>query len=273
MANKQADRHSKSSKSTKSLTQAQKASQVAKQSLAIGKAIKKLPVSGIIVAEFIGTFAITTSLLVGQTLPLFFMFMVVGAVLLSGYTIVHFNPAMTIAALLRNKTNVAYAAAHIAAQLVGAATALFVMNQFLNGSGLMELNPDATLLHAGAIAEGKEWYIFASELIGSFIAAIGFAAAFNQMRKNRLVAAFTYGAGIYAAMIFANSATAFLLPDNYTSLTFLNPAIAMASDAFSTILVDGKWDLVPVAVYVIAPMLGAIVGVFAYEMFDQEKQA
>lgn len=211
------------------------------------------PIIGALVAEFIGTFLIVASILTVQGQPLFVAFALIGVVLvIGGISGAHINPAMTISAWVTRKMCSVCAIGYIIAQVLGATAAWLTLNAFLSGSATSG-GVAPSLFHAATLTVGKEWYIFFAELLGAAILAFGFATALRAMKKDKTVAAFTYGLAILVALLIAGSATAIFLTESNTGLTFLNPAIALVASGLS-------WNVWPIAIYVFAPIIGGIVG-------------
>ena len=223
------------------------------------RTLKRTPVVGIIIAEFIGTFIITAAFFeMNGRDPLTFAFVLAGVTLLfNAVSGAHVNPAMTIGALVTRKISAAYALIYVASQALGAATAWLVLDKFLVAAATA--SSTATVFHIGTITEHKEWSVFFAELLGAFILSLGVAVAI-RLKKDRLSAAFAAGLSITAALYVAISVTSFMLTESTTGLTFLNPAIAIAAGL--------TWNMWPIAIYVFAPIIGGVAG-FAVQQFLQ----
>ncbi|MEI6850530.1 MAG: aquaporin [Candidatus Saccharibacteria bacterium] len=241
----------------------------------ICKTLRSVPMIGILVAEFIGTFLLTAAFIEMQANPLFVAFALAGVVLIvGGVSGAHVNPAVTIGAWATRKINWLRALGYIVVQLLGAVTAFLVLNTFLNGSAApltaAEIAGGATapsLFTAASIVKDKEWYLFFAELLGVTILTLGVAAAVRS-KRDRTFAAFAAGFAILIALYIAMSLTTVLLTAQGVSLSFLNPAIAFASNAFADVFAKGSaWNLWPIAIYVIAPALGGIVGFAIQDLF------
>jgi glycerol uptake facilitator-like aquaporin len=212
-----------------------------------------MPLLGVIVAEFIGTFIITAAFLEMQGNPLFFGFAIAGTVLIvGGVSGAHINPAMTIGAWVTRRISSMYAFFYIVAQVLGAIVAWLTLNAFLQNSSTTSAKVTGSIFHAATVTSGKEWYIFFAELLGVAIIALGVAAAV-RLKRNKVVAAFATGFAVLTALYIAMSITTVLLSESSTSLTFLNPAIAIAANGLS-------WNIWPIAIYILAPVLGGVVG-------------
>ena len=251
MAQEKANSSSKKS-TTKTTVKATADNKALSSVMSFGKTLKGMPIVGAIVAEFIGTFMITAAFLEMQGNPLFFGFAIAGVVLVvGGVTGAHINPAVTIGAYVTRKISAMYALCYVAAQVLGAIVAWLALNAFLQNSSATTTTT-ASIFHAAAITTNKEWYIFFAELLGVTILSLGVATAI-RLRRNKVVAAFATGFAVLTALYIAMSLTTVLLAESGTSLTFLNPAIAIAANGLS-------WNMWPIAIYIIAPVLGGIIG-------------
>ncbi|NTW61955.1 hypothetical protein HGB25_00900 [Candidatus Saccharibacteria bacterium] len=261
MAAKKAVSSTKKSTTTKSKTTTStvKADVAASMSFdTVIKALKNTPLVGKVVAEFVGAFLLTAAFIEMQGNPLFVAFALAGVVLVvGGVSGAHVNPAATVGAWVTRKMNWLSAVSYIAAQLLGAAVAVLVLNTFLKANSLTAAQiaagaTEPTLYVANAVAAGKEWYVFFTELLGASILAFGVASAVKSL-KNKTTAAFTAGFAILTALYISMSLTTVLLDKSGVTLTFLNPAIALVSNGLS-------WNMWPISIYVIAPVLGGVAG-------------
>ncbi|HRN90780.1 MAG TPA: aquaporin, partial [Candidatus Saccharibacteria bacterium] len=107
-----------------------------------------------------------------------------------------------------------------------------------------------------------EWYVLFAELLGTTILGFGFAAALKSVR-DKVVMGFTYGLSLLVALLVAGSVTALLLTTANTGLTFVNPAAALAANGLA-------WELWPILVYVIAPVVGAVIGFVIHDLIQVE---
>lgn len=223
------------------------------------KMVKKMPIVGVMIAEFIGTFLLVAAVFAVQGQPLYIAFVLVAIVLLIGNTSgAHVNPAMTIGAWITRKITGLYAIGYIIAQVAGAAVAYVTLNAFISSSPATTLMASPTLFHAAKIADNKQWMLFFAELLGTAILALGLAAAIRYKKAN-VNKAFTYGFAILIALLVAGWATSTSLTEANTTLSFLNPAIAIAANGIS-------WNIWPIAIYILAPAIGAVIG-FAIQDF------
>lgn len=215
--------------------------------------MQKMPLIAAVAAEFIGTFLLVSAIFAVQGQPLYVAFALIGIILIvGGVSGAHVNPAMTIGAWVTRKINPVRAICYILAQVFGAAVAWLTLDAFLKGSIEASSLSSQTLFHAATITSGKEWTIFFAELLGATVLALGLAAAI-RIKKSNVKAAFTYGLAILIALLVAGWVTSMSLTESNTSLSFLNPAVAIAANGLS-------WNLWPIAIYIIAPALGGIIG-------------
>lgn len=223
---------------------------------AVWKHISSAPFIAAVVAEFIGTFLFAATVIAAQGQPILVLFGLAGIVLaLGAISGAYVNPALTIAAWATRRIGALRAIAYIVAQVLGAMLALVLLNSFIqaNAGGTSSLLGQPTLFKAGDLPAGKEWFIFASELIGTAIFGFAVAAA-TRMVKSRVSAGLTVGLGIYTALLIAGSLAAMLGAN-----AILNPAVAVALQAMHF---NSVW---PFAVYGIASILGAVVGFFLHD--------
>lgn len=214
-------------------------------------------------AEIVGTFLLASVIVAGQGQPIFVLFGLAGIVLLIGaISGAHVNPAITIGAWVTRRIGWLRAVLYIAAQVLGAALAYWVLSAFVGGAA--PVSPEAAaygqtapaLFHAADVATlvGKEWYVFFAELLGTAI--LGFAIA-NATREvqDRVAAAFTAGLGIFIALMVAVSAASYV-----GASAIINPAVAVALQGYS-------WaNLWPFAIYAIAPVIGGVLGFVLYDV-------
>ena len=240
------------------------------------KDMRELPVIGASVAEFIGTFLLVVfflSINVGGS-QIMVSFALIGIVLLvGGISGAHLNPAITVGAWATRKIDSIRAFSYVIAQTLGATAAITLLNSYLSSTTpsaeLLGGQTAPELLKAATLVVGKEPLIFFAELIGVTILAFGIASAL-RMKRDRVASAVTQGFAILIALTVSSSLLYLLVTTSNTSLTFLNPLVAAAANAFSVVVttVDQKtvWNMWPIAIYVIAPLIGSIIG-FAIQDF------
>lgn len=260
MATKKASSHKQST--VKATTSKATFAAYTKSVVKFGKSLTDMPLLGVIVAEFIGTFllvAATMSLTVtyGQ-LPvgLIVGLVLVGIVLLvGGVSGAHLNPAATIGAYVTRKISAIYALAYIFAQALGATAAVKLLTTYLEATKNASTQSELFLVKASTIPVDKEMLVLFAELIGVTILTFGIATALRH-KNNRAVAAMTQGFSILAALTIAGSLTILLSSSQQgTTLAFLNPVIAFAANA-----VPWPLSIWPVSIYIVAPIIGGIAG-------------
>jgi aquaporin Z len=231
---------------------------------AVRFSLARTPLVAALIAEFIGTFIFAATIVAGQGQPILVFFALVGVVLAVG-TIsgAYVNPALVLGAWITRRMSGIRAAAYIVAQVLGAMLALVVLSAYVNAAPAASTdayNTAAELFKAASLPEGKEWFVFFSEVLGALI--LGFAVAgATREKKERTAAAFTVGLGVFLGLMVAGSGAAFIGAN-----AILNPAVAISLQAISFTSV---W---PIAVYVIGTSLGAIVGFILYDMLRSNDQ-
>lgn len=217
---------------------------------------------GALFAELIGTFVLASVVLTTKGSAIVLAFALIGIVFatykLSG---AHLNPALSIAAWATRKITGWRALGYVVAQVLGAMLALLVANWLLSiapaeSSSAFSQAAPATIYHIGALTADKEWFIFWAQMLGTAVFGFAVANLWNG-RKNAdggVGAALTYGFGFYAALILGGT------------FAVLNPAVAIAIGGV-------QWSVWPLAVYVAAPIIGAIVGAGLYKLFNEDVES
>ncbi|MCB9820189.1 aquaporin [Candidatus Nomurabacteria bacterium] len=219
----------------------------------------KSPLLAASIAELIGTFIFAGVVLATQGTDIYVFFGLV-AVILSFAAIsgAHVNPALTMGAWATKRISGARALSYFAAQTIGALLALVVMNAYvsaapkLNDQAAMFGAQQAQLFTIPDIPGGKEWLILAAELIGMTIFAFAFARA--GFLKSRLSSAVTISGGLFVALLVGGFAAKAV-----TGAVILNPAVAASVQAVS-------WDLWPIMVYVVTPLVGGVIGCALHDL-------
>jgi aquaporin Z len=226
--------------------------------------LNRTPFVGALIGEFIGTFMLAGAVIAGQGQPIIILFAIAGIVLLVGaLSGAHLNPAISIGAWATRRITGLRALGYILAQFLGAGLALAVLSAFVHGAAPVTAQAQAygqaaaALFQASALPVGKEWYIFFSELLGTTI--LGFAVA-NALREktDRVAAAFTVGLGIFIALLIGASAAAYV-----GGSAILNPAVALSLNAL-------KFELWPLAVYILSPVIGGVLGFILQDVLRVE---
>lgn len=222
------------------------------------------PQMGAALAEFVGTFLLAAAVIAGQGQPIIILFAIAGIVLAVGaLSGAHINPAITLGSWVTRKITGIRAAVYIAAQLLGAALALVVLNGFLSAAPEVSSQAAAmgqtapALFKAMAIPEASQWAVFFAELLGATIYGFAVAGAFRQ--RERISTAFGIGLGLFVALLVAGSATQVL-----GATSILNPAVAVALQAINF---NSVW---PAAVYLFAASLGGVLGFILSDLLTAE---
>lgn len=227
----------------------------------------RAPFIGALVAELIGTFLLASAVIAGQSSPIVIMFAIAGIVLLVGaLSGAHLNPAVTIGAWATRKVTGLRALGYIVAQFLGAGLAFAVLSAFVHGAAPVTAQAQAygqaaaALFQANALPAGKEWYVFFAELMGTTILGFAYANALRET-KDRVATAFTVGFGVFVALLLAAYATSFV-----TGNVVLNPAVALSLQTIDF----SKLALWPFAVYLIAPVIGGVLGFILHDILRVE---
>jgi glycerol uptake facilitator-like aquaporin len=158
----------------------------------------------------------------------------------------HLNPAITIARLTQRTTRLVEGVLYIVAQMLGALLAMSLM------TSIGAINPDTLVLHLA------DWNMVYAELLGSFIFAFGVASAALYRRSVLTQAGIVGGSYLVGAVIATVGGAKGLL----------NPAIAFGTNAIATL--NGQQRLMLYLTYVIAPILGAIIGFALFRLISRE---
>ena len=246
-----------------------------------GSFLKDTTLVGKGIAEFVGTFLLVASIFATQGQPLFVAFALIGLVLIfGGISGSHLNPAITIGALATKKVSGKTSLVYIVAQVLGALAAFALF------SGLLNVTVPATdaadsvyansqqLFHAVDISaddsttKGKEWVLFVAEIIGVFALSLGVSVALRE-KKERLAAAAGVGLALLVGLLMAGSVTGVLLAESNTTLTFLNPAVALAGYVAGGINMFSLW---PLMVFVVAPAVGGVLGFALSDLLEKTQK-
>ncbi len=221
--------------------------------------LNSMPLAGVLAAEFVGTFLFAAAIIAGQGQPIIILFALAGIVLLIGaLSGAYLNPALTIGAWVTRKISGVKAIGYIVAQVLGALAALGILHAFIGGAAAPATGyAPAALYQAAAIPVGKEWFVFFSELLGTAILGLAIATAVRN-KADKLVSAFTAGLGIFVALLFAASAASYV-----GATAIINPAVALSLNAL-------KWEMWPLAVYVLAPVIGGVLGFLLHDLLNVE---
>jgi len=221
--------------------------------------LSSTPILAAVIAEFIGTFIFAAAILAGQGQPILVFFALVGVVLAVGTVSGGYvNPALVLGAWVTRRMSGIRATGYIVAQILGAMLALVMLNAYVHAAPAASptdiYGGAAQLFKAAALPQGKEWFIFLSEFVGTLIFGFAVAGATRE-KKERTAAAFTTGLGVFLGLMIAGSAAALL-----GGTAILNPAVAVTLQAVSFASV---W---PIMVYVVGTVLGGVIGFVLYDL-------
>ncbi|MGD8374341.1 MAG: aquaporin [Candidatus Woesebacteria bacterium] len=205
---------------------------------------------GAVIAELVGTFALTITFLntSGNAIVAALAVLIL-VLMLSKLTGGYFNPAITIGLLASKQISWVKAVGYIVAQILGAMLAVIVAQQFM--AGTTDLYGQEAEVYS-VIVTG-DWKPFFGELIGGAIFGLGVAGAIFT-KKEDFAGAFTIGGSYLIALIVATSG----------SLAIINPALALASGALDTSNLWGLWS------YAVAPIIGASIGMLLYKLLQSD---
>lgn len=195
-------------------------------------------------AEFIGTFGLSFVVLVAvastKSLPMAVPLIAGLTLALFVYSIgsisgCHINPSVTLAQLSVNKISSKDAVAYIIAQFLGAFVAMFVAKMFV-----------VTSLAATGAFDGK---VFLAEMLGAFFFNFGIASVVYGRAKEQMSGLVVGGSLVFGVLVASLAGAAGIL----------NPAVALALSSMSV-------------VYLVAPVVGAVLGFQVYGFVATEKQ-
>lgn len=229
----------------------------------------RFPFVGSLIAELLGTFILTTVVIITKGEPLYILFALVAIVLgIGAISGAHVNPLITVGAWVTRKIKGVRAISYLAAQILGSMLALVVLSSFIKAApqisaqAAMLGQSAATLFTVNPITEGKEWYVFFAEMLGAFLFSFLVAAAM-RMKKDRISTAFTVGTGLFLGVLIAGIAASYGQAN-----AIVNPAVAFAVGGITWSWAnEGWWSW---AVYVFAPLLGGILGFILHDLLRVE---
>lgn len=235
---------------------------------------------GALIAELLGTAALTIMLLTLGLNPIYAVFAYLGITLatfkLSGANL---NPIITAGMLATRRMSAIRGVLYFIAQVLGAWVGYLVVNAFLQ-AGIATGNVQASstaipaLAAAGDITVATEgssyfWAITMIEFIGAIVIAFAYARALAY-KRNSLTFAITLSAGVFTAILFALTLTMNYLGISQEYTYVLNPASAVVYGLFPS-NAEGfdalMQALMPMLVsYVIFPIIGGIVGFYVSDL-------
>lgn len=243
---------------------------VSRRSLNLGRV--RVPLVTGAVRELLGTFILAAVVLAVSGQSLFIMFALVAVVLmLGGVSGSHLNPAFTVAALVTKRVSATRALVYVVAQVLGALLALVVISGFVGAAPAVSQQAAAygqsapQVFKATEVVANKEWIILSAELLGTVIFGFAVAAA---LRATRVVQAGLYASGLYVASLIAGTGAAFALGAQQAQIgvgVIMNPAVAASLQAL-------QFDVWSLVIYVVTPIVGAIVGFALHDLLDNEEE-
>lgn len=210
-------------------------------------------------AEFIGTFAlvfagcgaIITNVakdgVVGHVgICLTFGFVILAMIYALGpISAAHFNPAVTFGFCIAKRFPWRYAPAYIASQCAGAMFASLMHRVLYGGAIALQANYGATIPTISTPAA------FCLELILTFFLMLVIMAVATDKRANGAIAGLAIGLTVTVCALFAGPLTG----------ASMNPARSLAPA-----LLSGGHALSALALYIIAPVVGAALAAWCYEL-------
>lgn len=220
-----------------------------------------------LIGEFIGTFLLAAAYLVTKGEPLYLGFVYITLILMVGtLSGAQLNPVLTVGAWVTRKLGHLRAVAYIVAQLLGAGAAYVVLSAFTGGYHV-DASQAATMgtqapevFKMAALTSDNHWYVFFAELLGATIFAFAYAGAWRE-RTDRVAKALLGGFGFFVAALVAGVAASYV-----SANTALNPAVALSATAIDFT----KIDWFAVAAYIVAPLIGGIIGYALRDVVEAE---
>lgn len=229
----------------------------------------RTPLVSAAVAEFIGTFMLAVIILVTRNEPIYVMFGLAGiALLIAALSGAHVNPAVTIGAWVNRKIAGLRAVAYVVAQALGAMLAFVVVSAYVNAApevseqAAMFGQQAAQIFTAAKLPEGSAWGMFFAELLGLTVLGFAYASA-HRSRRRILSYSLTVGTGVFAALLIAGGVAAYI-----TGSAVVNPAVAISVQAL-----EWNGSAWPLLVYVVAPIMGGIIGFSLHKLLAVDENA
>ena len=221
-----------------------------------------------LIGEFIGTFLLASAYLVTKGEPLYMGFVLVALVLTVGtLSGAYLNPMLTVGGWVTRKLGHLRAVSYIVAQLLGAGAAYVVLSAFTNGyhvegstaAALSQQTLD--VFKVAALTDNNHWYVFFAELLGSSIFAFAVAGVVRNKSADRTAKALQVGLGLFVGALIAGVAASYA-----SANVVLNPAIALSATAVDWT----KIDWFAAAAYLVAPLIGGIIGFALRDVVETE---
>lgn len=206
-----------------------------------------------LIGEFIGTFLLAAAYLVTKGEPLYMGFVLISLIFMVGtLSGGYLNPILVVGAWVTRRMAHLRAIGYLAAELLGAGAAYVVLSTYVNASttAATAYSQAPALFKMAALTDKNHWLVFFAELLGASIFAFAVAGALRH-GKDRVAKAFTIGFGLFVAALVAGVAASYVGAN-----VALNPAIALTASAIDWT----KIDWFAVAAYLVAPLIGGIIG-------------
>jgi len=273
MATKKAGTTAK--KTTRSKSQSAKATVTTVKAVETASGTKTTPrfgdrrtvLAAALIGEFIGTFLLTSAFLVTKGEPLYMGFVLVTLVLMVGtLSGAYLNPMLTVGAWVTRKLGHLRSVAYIVAQLLGAGAAFVLLSTFIganhtdSAASAYTAQQTTEVFKLAALTDKNHWLVFFAELLGASIFAFAMAGALRE-KTDRVARALTVGFGLFVAALVAGVAAGYV-----SANVALNPAIALAASAIDWT----KIDWVAAAAYIVAPLLGGVIGFALRDVIDTD---
>jgi glycerol uptake facilitator-like aquaporin len=265
---KKTTRSSQSAKSTVTTVKAASASPAKSSALSARLGgDRRTVLAAALIGEFIGTFLLASAYLVTKGEPLYMGFVLITLVLMVGtLSGGYLNPMLTVGAWVTRKLGHLRAVSYIVAQLLGAGAAYVVLSSFTGGyhtdasaaSAMAQQSPE--VFKMAALTNNNHWYVFFAELLGTGIFAFAFAGAVRE-KTDRVAKALLIGFGLFVGALIAGVGASYV-----SANVALNPAIALAATAVDWT----KIDWFAVAAYLVAPLIGGIIGFALRDVVETE---
>lgn len=199
------------------------------------------------ITEFIGTFFLVLVVaLTGNAAAIAatLMVMVFAGGHISG---AHYNPAVTVAILIRGKVSLQHALIYIVVQILAAVLAAFIARWFTGDMNAVTLDLD-----------GKVAMAFVSELLGTF--------ALAYVVLNVATSKGTTGNSFYGLAI---GFTVFAMASAFGSISggAFNPAVAVGATVIKAFALKNIW------IYLVACFGGGILAAFVFNFVNREDRA
>ena len=218
-----------------------------------------------IALELLGVFVLATTFILTQGHPMYMMFSVIAVFLvLSHVTGGAFNPALSFGQWITRKICGAAMIVQIVAQFLGGMLALVVLQAFVGAAaGADSAYGPTQLFTMQEVLAGKEWFLFAAEVVGTMLVALFLGRIAKAKSNNKLEKSLAIGAGVFAAMLLSGTVATYA-----TGMSVLNPSILMTLQAFP----NKNWVWL-VSIYIIAPLIGGAIGYVASDLLQEKESA